>query len=113
MSEMSPAEEVFFAALEKATPAGRAAYLDEACAGQPELRARVEKLLAAHPRVGDFLEPVAVEETTGTYAADNPSVTSDLPTPAPARSSPESTSSCSRSAKAAWVPSGWPIRPSR
>jgi len=56
MSEMSPAEEVFFAALEKATPAERAAYLDEACASQPALRARVKKLLAAHPRVGGFLE---------------------------------------------------------
>jgi serine/threonine protein kinase len=59
MSEMSPAEEVFFAALEKATPAERAAYLDKACADSPALRTRVEKLLAAHPRVGDFLEPPA------------------------------------------------------
>ena len=31
MSEMSPAEEVFFAALEKATPAAQAAYLADAC----------------------------------------------------------------------------------
>ena len=83
MSEMSPAEAVFFAALEKATPAGRAAYLDEACAGQPELRARVEKLLAAHPRVGGFLESAAAGDTTGTYSTDNPSVTSDLPNASP------------------------------
>ena len=56
MTEMSPAEEVFFAALEK-DPADRSAYLDAACAGRPELRARVDKLLAAHPKVGGFLEP--------------------------------------------------------
>ncbi|MBX9625723.1 MAG: hypothetical protein K2X82_18120 [Gemmataceae bacterium] len=56
MTEMSPAEEVFFAALEKA-PADRSAYLDAACADNPALRARVEKLLAAHPKVGGFLEP--------------------------------------------------------
>jgi hypothetical protein len=46
MTEMSPGEEVFFAALEKATPAERAAYLDQACAGNPALRAQVEKMLA-------------------------------------------------------------------
>jgi hypothetical protein len=56
MSAMSPAEQVFFAALEKGSPAEQAAYLDEACAGNPALRARVEKLLAAHPRVGSFLQ---------------------------------------------------------
>ena len=56
MSEMSPVEQLFFAALEKGTPAERTAYLDEACAGQPDLRNRVEKLLAAHPQVGAFLE---------------------------------------------------------
>ncbi|MFO0936339.1 MAG: serine/threonine-protein kinase [Gemmataceae bacterium] len=56
MSEMSPAEEFFFAALDRTSPADRAAYLDEACAGRPELRARVEKLLAAHPRIGGFLD---------------------------------------------------------
>ena len=30
--------EIFIAALQKEDPAGRRAYLDEACAGQPELR---------------------------------------------------------------------------
>ena len=82
MSEMSPAEEVFFAALEKATPAERAAYLDEACAGQPELRARVEKLLSAHPRVGDFLEPAIAKDVTGAYAGDGKSAVSDAPSAA-------------------------------
>src|SRR5262245_35942565 len=63
MSDRSPAEDIFFAALEKASPAERTAYLDEACAGNEALRRRVEALLAAHPRVGQFLErPVAEAE---------------------------------------------------
>src|SRR5438093_12813889 len=61
MNEQSPAEIVFFTALEKATPADRAAYLDEACAGDGALRRRVEALLAAHPQVGQFLERPVVE----------------------------------------------------
>ena len=68
MTEMSPAEAVFFAALERPTPAERDAYLDVACAGDPALRARVEKLLAAHPRVGGFLEPAVAGDATGTFA---------------------------------------------
>jgi hypothetical protein len=70
MTEMSPAEEVFFAALDKATPAERAAYLDMACADNPALRERVEKLLAAHPRVGSFLEPPPADDSTGTFSAE-------------------------------------------
>jgi serine/threonine protein kinase/Tfp pilus assembly protein PilF len=35
----------------------RKAYLDLACAGEPELRAELEKLLRAHTHAGDFLEP--------------------------------------------------------
>ncbi len=77
MTEMSPAEEVFFAALEKATPAEQAAYLDEACAGNPALRGRVEKLLAARPRVGSFLESRAAQDVTGTYSTDEKSAVSD------------------------------------
>jgi len=37
-------------------PAERAAYLDEACAGEPALRLRVEELLRAHEQAEDFLE---------------------------------------------------------
>src|SRR5262245_13474821 len=63
MNDRSPAEEVFFAALERPSPAARAAYLDEACAGDEALRRRVEALLAAHPQVGHFLErPIAAAE---------------------------------------------------
>jgi eukaryotic-like serine/threonine-protein kinase len=67
MSQPSQAEVIFFAALEKATPAERAAYLEEACAGDDGLRSRVEKLLAAQPQVGQFLErPVIQAEGVAT-----------------------------------------------
>jgi WD40 repeat protein len=56
MSDQSPAEAIFFAALEKTTAEERAAYLDHACAGDSALRRRVERLLIAHPQVGAFLE---------------------------------------------------------
>lgn len=56
MTEMSPAEAVFFAALARADPAERAAYLNEACGADADLRRQVDRLLAAHPQVGSFLQ---------------------------------------------------------
>jgi eukaryotic-like serine/threonine-protein kinase len=45
-----------------AAPEHRAAYLDEACADDPELRAEVESLLESYLRAGDtFLEGRAIE----------------------------------------------------
>jgi WD40 repeat protein len=46
---------IFFAALDRDDQAERAAYLDEACAGDPELRRRVEALLRSHATAGTFL----------------------------------------------------------
>jgi WD40 repeat protein len=54
-------EMVFAAALERSTPAERAAFLDEACAGDPALRARVEALLGSHAHGGSFLQTPAVQ----------------------------------------------------
>ncbi|MGO9465452.1 MAG: protein kinase, partial [Isosphaeraceae bacterium] len=59
MNDPSPLEAIFFAALEKGTPQERAAYLDEACAGDPELRRRIQKMLAAQDQAGSFLEKPA------------------------------------------------------
>ena len=60
MSEGSRTEGLFFAALEKTTAAERAAFLDQACAGDESLHRRVERLLASHSQAGTFLErPVA------------------------------------------------------
>src|SRR5262245_55999715 len=65
---------IFFAAAEKATPAERAAYLDEACGGVAALRQRVEALLRAHDESGPFLGGpalgAAVPAAAGIPAAD-------------------------------------------
>ena len=59
MSDPSVIEEIFLAALEKGTAAERAAFLDGACKGNPDLRGQVERLLDAHPKADKFLEPIA------------------------------------------------------
>jgi serine/threonine protein kinase/tetratricopeptide (TPR) repeat protein len=59
MNDPSPLEAIFFAALEKGSPEERAAYLDESCAGDPDLRRRVEKMLAAQAQAGSFLDAPA------------------------------------------------------
>jgi serine/threonine protein kinase len=46
---------IFFAALDQPSPAERSSYLDAACGGNPDLRSRVEQLLAAHDQAGHFL----------------------------------------------------------
>ncbi len=61
MSTSSPLEVIFFAALQKSSPSERAAYLDEACAGDRDLRGRVEKMLTAQAQAGSFLEVPAGE----------------------------------------------------
>jgi len=68
VSSVSRVEDIFLAALQKGTPEDRAAYLEEACKDDPELRRRVERLLEAHPRAGSFLENPVVPpgETTDT-----------------------------------------------
>jgi len=57
MAELSAVESIFFAAQEKLTPRDRAAFLDEACAGNAELRRVVDRLLAAQSQAGSFLSP--------------------------------------------------------
>ena len=71
MTEQSPAEAIFFAALEKGTAEERVAYLDAACGDDSNLRQRVERLLAAHPQVGSFLEPPAQRDVG---AAEAPTI---------------------------------------
>src|SRR5262245_21656067 len=61
MPSQSPLEELFFAAL--ATPdADRAAFLDEHCR-DAALRAEVDRMLAAHGQVAEFLNPAAPART--------------------------------------------------
>src|SRR3990172_11660089 len=54
-------DEIYLAAVEQPTDHERSAYLDQACAGDEELRQRVERLLRAQPNVGSFLESPAPE----------------------------------------------------
>src|SRR5262245_8376432 len=57
-------ETIFAAALERDSPAERAAYLEEACAGNAALRRRVEGLLKSHFHGGKFLETPLVQRAT-------------------------------------------------
>jgi serine/threonine protein kinase/WD40 repeat protein len=63
MSAEQHEEAVFEAAL-KLSGAERAAYVEQACAADPGLRSRVERLLAAFERAGGFMsQPVAPDRT--------------------------------------------------
>jgi WD40 repeat protein/serine/threonine protein kinase len=60
----SPSErEIFLAALEKEGAEERSTFLNNACAGNGELRERVEALLREQGELGTFLETPALEET--------------------------------------------------
>jgi eukaryotic-like serine/threonine-protein kinase len=68
MPQDDPTEESIFAlALEKLSPAERAAFVEAACVGHPTLLERVEGLLRSHEEAGDFLQsPLApATETFG------------------------------------------------
>ncbi len=77
-------ETLFHEALSR-PPAERAAFLDTACAGQPELRAAVEALLAAHDTSDLLGKPLAGTEATvdSAPAARRGDATGEF-TPAPA-----------------------------
>ncbi len=81
MTEMSPAEAIFFGAAALPT-LERAAYLARVCAGRDDLRQRVEQMLAAQPLVGSFLEPPArAGDATNTDAPDRLPETADYGEP--------------------------------
>src|SRR5262245_46834549 len=63
---------IFLEALEIPSPEGRRAYLDQACGPNQELRAQVEKLLAASQRAGSFLEKPAIELISDEEALPSP-----------------------------------------
>jgi serine/threonine-protein kinase len=65
-------ESLFHEAAGLADPTERAAFLDRACAGQPELRAAVEALLAAHAAPGPFLDRPAAPGATAGLPAGQP-----------------------------------------
>src|SRR5438552_1252578 len=53
-------DQLFYSALER-EPAQRSAFVDEACAGDEELRRQVEALLAANEEAGSFIENPAFQ----------------------------------------------------
>jgi hypothetical protein len=75
-------EETLFNEALARPPAQRAAFLEAACAGQPQLRAAVEALLAAHERSGNVLDvpPHALGQTVDPQQApDRPLATGEHP----------------------------------
>ena len=63
--------DVFINALQK-DPAERSAYLDEACAGNPSLRRRIDALLMAHDDPQSILDsPPDVDATSTTPSANS------------------------------------------
>jgi serine/threonine protein kinase/tetratricopeptide (TPR) repeat protein len=70
------AKALFLEAVEKHAPEAWPAFLDQACAGQPELRQRVEVLLAAHQEAGtaahQAAEGAASAPSEGTESAAGP-----------------------------------------
>src|SRR5262245_38930406 len=56
MNQPAEVESLFFAALEKADATERASFLEAACGDDAALRQSIERMLAAHPNVGSFLE---------------------------------------------------------
>jgi serine/threonine protein kinase/tetratricopeptide (TPR) repeat protein len=91
-AEFKQVKQIFLAAVEKAGPEERAAYLREACGGDAALRRQVEALLRQHEQAGSFLERPAVEEAgTGAYppnpdpdarsgsAGDEPALSGPIP----------------------------------
>jgi eukaryotic-like serine/threonine-protein kinase len=53
-------KELFHSALER-EPSQRTAFLDQACAGDEELRKEVESLIASHEETGSFIDAPAFE----------------------------------------------------
>jgi eukaryotic-like serine/threonine-protein kinase len=65
---------LFDKALELDSPEDRSAYLEDACVGNPALRAEVERLLRAHGKARDFLETPAMS----TFSVDDNDNENDL-----------------------------------
>jgi len=64
-------EQVFLAALDLPDADARAAYLDATCGGDAAFRRRVETLLAAHFKSGEFLDVPVAEQVQAGSREDN------------------------------------------
>jgi serine/threonine protein kinase/tetratricopeptide (TPR) repeat protein len=77
VTDLNALEALYFAALEKPV-AERPVFLDAACGGNADLRARVERLLTAQANVGDFLGAPDRRDPEGTVTLGP-----EMPGPAP------------------------------
>ena len=71
-SLMDSAKSVFLRALECTSPEELAAYLDRTCAGDEELRERVDELLQAHKQAGRFLGGASLGDAGLDIKSDQP-----------------------------------------
>src|SRR5262245_55993139 len=94
---------IFVEALKRPTPDERAAFLDQACGGNDELRRSVELLLRAHDKAGGFLADSS--EPSG--------VTVDQPVTERPGTDIGPYRLLEPIGEGAWAPSGWPSRPRR
>jgi serine/threonine protein kinase/tetratricopeptide (TPR) repeat protein len=79
-------EETLFQEALSFSPQDRAAFLDQACGGRPELRAAVEALLAAHEKSGNILDrPPAQSADAGAAEARSDAARESTPEPHEAR----------------------------
>jgi hypothetical protein len=102
-------EETLFELARHAPPAEREAILDRECAGNPELRRRVERLLAAHDTPETVLVSPAMEFSDDLgYSLGSEGASAFRN--APERFSRGITNCCRRSAKGEWGPFGSPGR---
>ncbi len=60
--------EIFETALEISDPRARLAFLDKACRGDLELRAKVDSLMQSHEAAGSFLDIPALDQMGGSTA---------------------------------------------
>src|ERR1051326_3571933 len=66
MVEPIRAKEIFLEAVDRGTASERDAYLDRACAGNPELRQRVDALIRSHDQTDSVLDRPAAENFSAT-----------------------------------------------
>jgi eukaryotic-like serine/threonine-protein kinase len=64
---------IFHSALDR-SPELRGAFLDEACANDPDLRTEIESLISAHEQSGDFIEGSAADLAASLLAGAAPQV---------------------------------------
>ena len=81
---------IFGHAMALSSPAERAAYLQQACAGDTELQAEIESLLQADKQAGSFLgeRPACAAATTDEPLSEHPGTVVKGSKPCPSHSSP-------------------------